>query len=104
MSVLVNINKIFTSRFCSAGHCITKVGLSNLCTHDQDGTEFDDPIFPFKITFEPTGEINFPEAKPETRQKFLSFIKLQNLKALTKYERPKMKRDACQKCSLFGRL
>jgi hypothetical protein len=44
--------------------------LSNLCTHDQDGTEFDDPIFPFKITFEPTGEINFPEAKPETRQKF----------------------------------
>ena len=68
---LVNISICFTiPRFCSAGHCITKMGLSNLCTHDQDGTEFDDPIFPFKITFEPTGEINFPEAKPETRQKF----------------------------------
>ena len=25
----------------------------------------------------------------------------QDTKALTKYERPKMKRDACQKCSLF---
>jgi len=63
------------ARFCSAGHCITKVGLSNLCTHDQDGTEFDDPIFPFKITFEPTGEINFPEAKPETREEFINQFK-----------------------------
>ena len=38
---------ILAQRFCSTGHCITKVGLSNICTHDQGGTEYLDPIFPF---------------------------------------------------------
>ena len=42
-------------RFCSTGHCVTKVGLSNVCTHDQDGNEYPDPIFPFQVAFEPTG-------------------------------------------------
>ena len=43
------------------------MGLSNICTHDQDGTEYPDPIFPYKITFEPTGNVNFPEEKPASR-------------------------------------
>jgi hypothetical protein len=29
------------------------VGLSNICTHDQEGIEYQEPIFPFKVTFEP---------------------------------------------------
>ena len=62
-----NIYVTLVKRFCSAGHCITKMGLSNICTHDQDGTEYPDPIFPYKITFEPTGSVNFPEEKPASR-------------------------------------
>ena len=26
-------------KFCQTGHCITKVGLSNVCTYDQDGNQ-----------------------------------------------------------------
>ena len=44
-------------RFCSTGHCINKVGLSNICTHDQEGIEYQEPIFPFKVTFEPLVKI-----------------------------------------------
>ena len=43
----------------STGHCINKVGLSNVCTHDQEGIEYPNPIFPFKLTFEPTVEVNY---------------------------------------------
>merc|ERR1711935_629038 len=64
-------------RFCSTGHCITKVGLSNVCTHDQDGTEYPDPTFPFQVAFEPTGDVNFPDAAPDSMWDFLNqFIAL----------------------------
>ena len=46
-----------SQRFCSTGHCINKVGLSNICTHDQEGIEYQEPIFPFKVTFEPLVKI-----------------------------------------------
>ena len=66
---------ILANRFCSTGHCITKVGLSNVCTHDQDGTEYLDPIFPFKVIFEPTGDVNFPNAPPDSMTDFLNQFK-----------------------------
>ena len=84
---------ILANRFCSTGHCITKVGLSNVCTHDQDGTEYPDPIFPFKVIFEPTGEINFQEEKPSSMEEFMnqfqgiaSGTKLYTIKARTNPE------------------
>ena len=52
-----NSSNIQSQRFCTTGHCINKVGLSNICTHDQDGIEYEDPVFPFKVTLEPTVEI-----------------------------------------------
>ena len=58
-------------RFCTTGHCILKVGLSNVCTHDQDGTEYPDPIFPFKVSFEPNPEISFPDTPPGSMAEFL---------------------------------
>ena len=58
-------------KFCQTGHCITKVGLSNVCSHDQNGEEPLEPIFPFKITLEPTGEVNFQEEKPSSMQEFM---------------------------------
>ena len=52
---------VASQKFCQTGHCITKVGLSHFCTHDQDGIEYPEPIFPFKFTFGLTGEVNFNE-------------------------------------------
>ena len=39
--------------FDSTGECLIRVGTSDLCTHDQNGTEVDDLNFPFKIDIEP---------------------------------------------------
>ena len=58
-------------RFCTTGHCILKVGLSNVCTHDQDGTEYPDPIFPFKDNFETNPEISLPDTPPGSMDEFL---------------------------------
>merc|ERR1711997_1106587 len=62
---------IAAQKFCQTGHCITKVGLSHVGTHDQDGNEFPDPIFPFKFTFAPTGEVEHSEAKPDSMEQFM---------------------------------
>ena len=62
-------------RFCSTGHCVTKVGLSDVCQHDQEGNDYPDPIFPFKVSFEPTGDVNFPNAPPDSMTDFLNQFK-----------------------------
>ena len=36
-------------KFCQAQSCPTKVGLSDVCTYDQDGNKADDVVFPFKV-------------------------------------------------------
>ena len=83
-------------KFCQTGHCGTKVGISHLTTHDQDGNEAAQPIFPFKFSFKvlsnfkinkkytcsrlllkghtkiQTAEVSFPEAPPNTFNDFLS--------------------------------
>ena len=50
------ITTVLVERFCQTGHCVTKVGLSNLCNYDQDGNEVADPVFPYKITLKPTDQ------------------------------------------------
>jgi len=82
-------------RFCTTGHCITKVGLSNVCTHDQEGTEYPDPIFPFKVSFEPNPEVSFPDAAPGSMTEFLDQFKaipvgtkLYTIKAMENPENP----------------
>merc|ERR1712113_465542 len=40
-------------KFCQTEHCITKVGLSDMCKYDQEGTFYETPIFPFKIELTP---------------------------------------------------
>jgi len=63
--------KALVQKFCQTGHCGTKVGISHLTTHDQDGNEVAQPNFPFKFSFK-TAEVNFPEAPPNTFDDFLS--------------------------------
>ena len=41
---------LLAQKFCQTGHCITKVGLSHVCTHDQEGNEVAELRFPFKVT------------------------------------------------------
>jgi len=48
-------------KFCQAQSCPTKVGLSDASTYDQNGNEADNVVFPFKVNFVPTGDINFDE-------------------------------------------
>lgn len=61
-------------KFCATGHCITKVGISNVCTHDQDGNEAEELNFPFKFTFTPA-DISFPAEAPANQQAFMDQFK-----------------------------
>ena len=63
-------------KFCQTGNCITKVGLSHVCTHDQDGNEVEEPVFPFMFLFDLTGEVNFSEEKPASTEEFMDQFKV----------------------------
>ena len=39
-------------KFCQAQSCPTKVGLSDLCTYDQEGNKSEDVVFPFKVSLD----------------------------------------------------
>ena len=43
------VTEILAQRFCQTGHCITKIGLSDMASYDQEGTFYETPIFPFKL-------------------------------------------------------
>lgn len=62
---------ILGKKFCTASNCATKLGLSDLCTFDQDGNNSEDPIFPFKIAFE-AADVHFQEAKPKSMEEFMA--------------------------------
>ena len=62
---------VLNKKFCSTGHCITKVGLSDVCAYDQDGNQAGELNFPFKVTFDLTGEVNFNEAPPADMDEFI---------------------------------
>ena len=57
------------------GHCITKTGLSHLCTHDQNGIEDSTPVFPYRIFFDPA-DIQFPETEPNSIEEFMEQFKV----------------------------
>ena len=63
---------VFVKRLCMSGHCGMKVGLSNVCSHDQNGIEANKNIFPFKVTFNPTGEVKFSKEQPESQKAFMA--------------------------------
>ena len=63
--------ELFAKKACSTGHCITKVGLSNFATYDQEGTNYPDPVFPFKIGFEPA-DVHFQVEQPESMEAFMA--------------------------------
>ena len=58
-------------KFCSAGHCISKVGISNLCSHDQDGNQVKDIEMPFKISLSPA-DITQSDDMPSDMQDFMN--------------------------------
>jgi len=55
---LVKLNK-----FQQASGCIDMVGLSDVCTYDQNGHKASHPVFPFEVVFEPTGKVRFSDQK-----------------------------------------
>ena len=63
--------QVLAQRFCQTGHCITKVGLSNMAYYDQDGTFHETPIFPFKLELVPA-DVNFQESKPDIMEDFMA--------------------------------
>ena len=62
---------IMRARFCQSGHCITKNGISNLAVIDQDGNKAETPKVPFKLSLEPTEEVQFSPEKPDDNQAFM---------------------------------
>jgi len=55
--------KFLSKKFTQASDCITKVGLSDIARYDQDGNEEQNVVFPFKLTFMPTEDVQFSEAE-----------------------------------------
>lgn len=37
------------------------MGLSDFASYHADGTKVEDPVFPYKLRFHPTGDIEFPQ-------------------------------------------
>ena len=50
-------------KFSSATDFIQVCGLSDMASYDQTGASVDAPVFPFKLRFEPSGEVEFPSDK-----------------------------------------
>ena len=65
------VTEILAQRFCQTGHCITKIGLSDMASYDQEGTFYQTPIFPFRLELEPS-DLNFQETKPNSMEDFLA--------------------------------
>lgn len=65
-------------KFCQAQRCINKVGLSDVCTYDQDGEKVNNVIFPFLAAFVPTGDIRFREDYSELPEFLKQFTDLPN--------------------------
>ena len=78
-------------KFCQAQKCPSKVGISDVAKYDQDGNQVEKPIFPFKLTFEPTGEVNFRDEYselPEFTAQFKDIVAGTNLYTLKAHVSP----------------
>lgn len=68
--------QILGRRFCASGRCVSKLGVSNLCTHDQDGNEKKGNIrFPFKLRFVPGSKMTMDGSQPADMKDFLDRLK-----------------------------
>jgi len=54
--------KLLSNKFAEQTDWITEVGLSDMARFDQYGAETSNPVFPFAIRFEPSGDIEFPSS------------------------------------------
>ena len=80
--------------FCTSGECISKTGLSNVCTHDQNGRMAKEINFPFRIEIEPTGNVEFMEkanTDAEFNEQFLAIGPKTNLYKVKTFESPEDK-------------
>ena len=89
-------------RFCTTRQCINKVGLSNICTFDQDGNEYKDPIFPFRVFLEPNKDLFnlFPEEPMDSLRSFLDNFK--NIPVDSKVYTIKAQRDPTDEGFILG--
>ena len=76
-------------KYCETKSCVTKVGISDLSFHDQDGNFEEHPDFPFKIDLYPDVELTFKSGKPASMKEFIgqfealpSGTKLYSMKAI----------------------
>ena len=61
-------------KFYTATAWIQVCGLSDMASHTQDGTAADTPVFPFRLRFEPSGQVEFPSDTYEDYRVQLSTI------------------------------
>jgi len=45
---------------------VSALGHLDFARYEQDGTEVVEPVFPWQLRYEPTGEINFPSDSYDT--------------------------------------
>lgn len=58
-------------KFQQASNCISMVGLSDVCTYDQDGSQASRANFPYEIAFRSTSEFQLPNEKTLKNEKLL---------------------------------
>merc|ERR1712158_174281 len=49
------------AKFYTATNNIRQVGVSDWAKYGEDGQEVGNPVFPYRLRFQPTGEISFPD-------------------------------------------
>ena len=78
-----SIKKIIIEQFHDFFAIFTRinlqVGISDICTYDQDGYKYSNPVFPFKFTLKPTGQVQFSKKAPPTMEAFMyQFTRIPN--------------------------
>lgn len=63
--------KAIIAKFCQTGICLTKVGVSHLTKHDQDGNKEPSPVFPFKLDLVPAN-VSFSRKRPSDLKTFMN--------------------------------
>jgi len=65
--------KLLTKKFKQASQCPTQVGLSDICTYDEEGVKEQNVVFPFKVILESALSIPSTPTDEETFQRHLLF-------------------------------
>ena len=65
-------NVLLGKKFCQSGHCITKNGISNLASIDQEGNVEEAPNAPYRVSLAPTPDVQLSEEKPADMEDFMA--------------------------------